>query len=113
MLSFTGAADVENRQAIEMTMIYRDIINGTRELMSSVLDNRLNNVMKVLTSVTLEQNLIDKTQLFLCAELLDPPIHKGLQDRRLLCTYCNNYIPIKSSIIMEKKIKQEAGERHG
>ena len=44
---------VENRQAIEMTMIYRDIINGTRELMSSVLDNRLNNVMKVLTSVTL------------------------------------------------------------
>lgn len=44
---------VENRQAIEMTTIYRDIINGTRELMSSVLDNRLNNVMKVLTSVTL------------------------------------------------------------
>lgn len=37
---------VENRQAIEMTTIYRDIINGTRELMSSVLDNRLNNVMK-------------------------------------------------------------------
>lgn len=44
---------VENQQAIEMTMIYRDIINGTRELMSSVLDNRLNNVMKVLTVVTL------------------------------------------------------------
>lgn len=44
---------VENKQAIEMTVIYRDIINGTRELMSSVLDNRLNNVMKVLTSVTL------------------------------------------------------------
>ena len=36
-----------------MTTIYRDIINGTRELMSSVLDNRLNNVMKTLTSVTL------------------------------------------------------------
>lgn len=44
---------VENRQAIEMAMIYRDIINGTRELMSSVLDNRLNNVMKTLTSITL------------------------------------------------------------
>ncbi len=44
---------VENRQAIEMTSIYRDIINGTRELMSSVLDNRPNNVMKALTSVTL------------------------------------------------------------
>ena len=44
---------IENKQAIEMTMIYRDIINGTRELMSSVLDNRLNNVMKSLTSITL------------------------------------------------------------
>jgi magnesium transporter len=44
---------VENRQAIEMTTIYRDIINGTRELMSSLLDNRLNNVMKYLTSITI------------------------------------------------------------
>lgn len=48
-----GDVIVENRQAIEMTSIYRDIINGTRELMSSVLDNRLNNVMKSLTSITL------------------------------------------------------------
>ena len=48
-----GDVIVENRQAIEMTTIYRDIINGTRELMSSVLDNRLNNVMKMLTIVTL------------------------------------------------------------
>lgn len=44
---------VENQQAIEMTGIYRDIINGTRELMSSVIDNRLNNVMKYLTSITI------------------------------------------------------------
>ena len=44
---------VENQQAIEMTGIYRDIINGTRELLSSVIDNRLNNVMKYLTSITL------------------------------------------------------------
>lgn len=36
-----------------MTSIYRDIINGTRELMSSVIDNRLNNVMKYLTSITI------------------------------------------------------------
>lgn len=44
---------VENRQAIEMTNIYRDIIHGTRELISTVLNNRLNNVMKMLTSITL------------------------------------------------------------
>ena len=44
---------VEIRQAIEMTSIYRDDIKGTRELFSAVLDNRLNNTMKWLTSVTL------------------------------------------------------------
>ena len=48
-----GDVIVENKQAIEMTTIYRDIINGTRELMSSVIDNRLHNVMKYLTSITL------------------------------------------------------------
>lgn len=44
---------VENHQAIEMTSIYRDILNGTRDLLSSVQDNKLNNVMKYLTSITL------------------------------------------------------------
>ncbi len=44
---------VENNQALEMAAIYRDIINGTRELMSTVIDSRLNNVMKILTSITL------------------------------------------------------------
>lgn len=48
-----GDVIVENQQAIEMTTIYRDIINGTRDLMSSVIDNRLNNVMKTLASITL------------------------------------------------------------
>lgn len=44
---------VENRQAIEMTTIYRDIINGTRELLSSVINNRMNSIMKSLTVITL------------------------------------------------------------
>ena len=44
---------VENRQAIEMTSIYRDILNGTRELISSLIDSKLNNVMKYLTAITL------------------------------------------------------------
>lgn len=44
---------VENRQAIEMTNIYRDIIHGTQDLLSTVINNRLNNIMKVLTSITL------------------------------------------------------------
>ena len=44
---------VEIRQAIEMTGIYRDDIKGTRELFSSILDNRMNTAMKYLTSITL------------------------------------------------------------
>lgn len=44
---------VEYQQAIEMTAIYRDIIDGTRQLLSAVIDNRLNNVMKYLTSITI------------------------------------------------------------
>ena len=44
---------VENRQDIEMTNIYRDIIHGSRELVSTIINNRLNNVMKFLTSITL------------------------------------------------------------
>ena len=37
---------IENKQAIEMTSIYRDIIKGTRELLSSIIDKRMNNAMK-------------------------------------------------------------------
>lgn len=44
---------IENRQAIEMTNIYRDIIHGAQELLSTVINNRLNNVMKFLTSITM------------------------------------------------------------
>jgi len=44
---------VEYQQAIEMTTIYRDVIDGTRELLSSVIDSKLNNVMKYLTSITI------------------------------------------------------------
>lgn len=44
---------IENKQAIEMTNIYRDIISGTQDLMASISDKHLNNVMKYLTSITL------------------------------------------------------------
>lgn len=44
---------VENQQAIEMTNIYRDIIKGTRELMTTIINNRLNNVMKFLAAITI------------------------------------------------------------
>lgn len=48
---------IENKQAIEMTSIYRDIIDGTRELMSTVINNRLNNVMKYLAAITIVMSI--------------------------------------------------------
>ena len=52
-LSLLDDVVVENQQAIEMTRIYRDIIQGTRELLSSLMDNRLNSAMKYLASITI------------------------------------------------------------
>jgi magnesium transporter len=45
-------AIIENQQAIEMAQIYHDIIDGTRELFSQVMESRLNRVMQRLTSIT-------------------------------------------------------------
>ena len=44
---------IENNQAIEMCNIYRDILSGTMDAYASVINNNLNIVMKVLTSITL------------------------------------------------------------
>ncbi len=43
----------ENKQAIEMTNIYTNIITSMTETFSSVISNNLNTVMKLLTSITL------------------------------------------------------------
>ena len=48
---------IENKQAIEMTQIYRDIIKGTRELMSTFINNRLNNAMKYLAAITIVMSI--------------------------------------------------------
>lgn len=46
-------AITENRQAIEMSQIYRDILNGTMDAYASIISNNLNGVMKYLTSITI------------------------------------------------------------
>jgi len=44
---------VENKQAMEMCTIYRDIVSTTMEGFSSVISNNANDIMKILTSLTL------------------------------------------------------------
>ena len=44
---------IENKQAIEMCTIYRDILTGTMDAFASIISNNLNIVMKILTSLTI------------------------------------------------------------
>lgn len=44
---------IENRQAIEMSKIYSDILNGTMDTYASIISNNLNVVMKFLTAITI------------------------------------------------------------
>lgn len=46
-------AIIENRQAMEMCYIHRDILNGTMDAFASVISNNVNTVMKTLTVVTI------------------------------------------------------------
>ncbi len=44
---------IEVRQAIEMSEIYSSILSGTMDAFASIISNNLNNVMKVLTSMSI------------------------------------------------------------
>ena len=46
-------AIIENKQAIEMAIIYRDILSGTMDAYASIISNNLNGVMKYLTAITI------------------------------------------------------------
>ena len=46
-------AIIENKQAIEMSQIYSNILNTTMEAYASIISNNLNGVMKILTSITI------------------------------------------------------------
>lgn len=46
-------AIIENRQAIEMSQIYSNILDTTMEAYASIISNNLNRVMKILTSITI------------------------------------------------------------
>lgn len=46
-------AIIENKQAMEMTQIYSNILDGTMDAYGSMISNNLNVVMKFLTSITI------------------------------------------------------------
>jgi len=50
-------AIIENRQAIEMSKIYSEVLNGTMDAYASIISNNLNVVMKFLASMTIVLSL--------------------------------------------------------
>ena len=44
---------IENKQAIEMASIYREILTSMTDTFASIISNNLNDVMKFLTSITI------------------------------------------------------------
>ena len=50
-------AIIENKQAIEMSRIYSDILTGTLDAYASIISNNLNIVMKFLATVTIVMSI--------------------------------------------------------
>ena len=46
-------AIIENKQAMEVAKTYSDILNETMDVYASVISNNINDVMKILTSITI------------------------------------------------------------
>jgi len=44
---------IDNKQALEMTDVYTNILNGTMDAFASIISNNLNKVLKRLTSITI------------------------------------------------------------
>ena len=44
---------IENKQAMEVARTYSDILNETMDVYASVISNNINDVMKILTSITI------------------------------------------------------------
>lgn len=52
-LDILGDIIIENQQALSMSEMYSDILNGTMDAFASIISNNLNEIMKRLTSVTI------------------------------------------------------------
>ena len=48
---------IENKQAIEMCAIYRDIMSGTMDAFASIISNNLNITMKFLATITIVMSI--------------------------------------------------------
>lgn len=68
---------VENKQGIEMSKIYSDILSETRDAFSSVIDNNLNNSMRFLAIITMLMSVSTVVSGFFGMNVFIPDIFSG------------------------------------
>ncbi len=94
-------AIIENKQAIEMSEIYRNILNSITETYATIVSNNLNNVMKFLAGITIILSLPNIITSYLGMNI--PLIVNKLPNPELCVFLFCVVISVIVTIILKKK----------
>lgn len=96
---------IEYKQAHEMATIYANIVNGTLDVYSSIIDNNLNSIMKVLAAATICLTIPDLIGSFF-GQNCPMPWDAGFADNPvpfIILTSASIISLVISIIVMKKK----------
>jgi len=97
---------IDNRQAIEMTDIYSNILSGMMDAFASVISNNLNIVMKRLTVVSLVLNVPTLIVSFFGMNIKLPFANSGWIGTLCVSTICLVGTCLASLILKDKPVKE-------
>ena len=98
---------IDNRQAIEMTDIYSNILSGMMDAFASVISNNLNIVMKRLTVVSLVLNVPTLIVSFFGMNIKLPFANSGWIGTLCVCSICLVGTCLASLILKDKPVKEK------
>ena len=98
---------IDNRQAIEMTDIYSNILSGMMDAFASVISNNLNIVMKRLTVVSLVLNVPTLIVSFFGMNIKLPFANSGWIGTICVCSICLVATFLASLILKDKPVKEK------
>ena len=95
-------AIIENKQAIEMSSIYRDILSSITDTYATVVSNNLNNVMKFLAGATIVLSIPTMISSFMG---MNVPLGSfaTMGEAFLLLTFISVILSLIIAIILKKK----------
>ena len=95
-------AIIENKQAIEMSSIYRDILSSITETYATVVSNNLNNIMKFLAGVTIVLSIPTMISSFLGMNV-PLGILQTKQESIIIILIISTILSVIIAIILKKK----------